>query len=94
MGQSEHAVEFAADAHEPEGQTSQTGGPVALAGYALPGAHAYGVHTGAVLPAGGPAEPTGHACATHTEALSAFATDDHVPAGQGVQSMAEMAPGA
>lgn len=93
MGHSSQELAFVADDHDPGAQPGHAGGPVATAGYEVPGGHVYGVHKGALLPAGGPAVPRGHAYAWHTEALSAFATEDHDPAGQGVHSIEEMAPG-
>ena len=93
-GHSEHALAFTADDQLPGAQRTHVGGPVALAGYVVPGGHVYGAHTGALLPAGGPAVWCGHSCAMHVAALIAFAVGDHVPAGHGVQSIAEVAPGA
>ena len=92
-GHKSHELALNVDEYAPGAHAGHTAGPVALAGYALPGGHVYGAHTGAVLPAA-PAVPMGHSYATHAAALIAFATADHVPAGQSVQSIAEMAPGA
>ena len=58
-GHSEHALAFTADDQLPGAQLTHVGGPVSLAGYAVPGGHVYGAHTGALLPAT-PAVPEGH----------------------------------
>lgn len=93
-GQSVQDVALVADDHDPARQGTHTGRGVALVGYVVPGGHEYAAHEGALLPAGGPAEPVGQAYASHNATPTALGVVDHVPAGQGVQPVAEMAPGA
>ena len=85
-------VALLADDHDPAAHGTHKG-PVPPARYTVPGEHAYGTQTGALLPIG-TAVPMGHASATHDDKPTALGAGDHVPSGQGVQSMAEMAPGA